>query len=62
MPIFNYKCSDCGNSFDLLTGEDKSCTKCGSQDIVRNYSSFEFNANVNKDSGSGSCSSGCCGF
>ncbi|MDD3777074.1 MAG: zinc ribbon domain-containing protein [Actinomycetota bacterium] len=62
MPIYSYKCKSCGNSFDLLTGEELACTKCGSQEIEKNYASFEFNANVDKSSGCGSCGGGCCGF
>ncbi len=62
MPVFNYKCNNCGHDFDLLLGvgdkkEELVCTNCKSEDIQRHYSSFKFNANVREK---GQCSSGGC--
>ena len=62
MPVFNYKCNSCGHDFDLLVGvgdnkEELVCTNCKSEDIQRNYSSFEFSVN-NREKGQ--CGTGGC--
>lgn len=59
MPIYSYKCEDCGAEFDILVGvgkgaEDLKCQKCGSKNIKRLPSSFGF-----KIEGSSSDSSSC---
>lgn len=43
MPIYSYKCKDCGREFDLLVGVGKGdqkprCQKCGSKNIERQLS------------------------
>ncbi|MCD4780695.1 MAG: zinc ribbon domain-containing protein [Candidatus Omnitrophica bacterium] len=63
MPIFSYECQKCGNTFDLLIGVtmEKSkmeCPKCQSKNIVKLISAP--NINVKKESGGGTCSTGCC--
>jgi len=40
MPIFEYKCNDCGGVFELLktTSEDNKevrCSKCGSENVTK---------------------------
>lgn len=40
MPIYEYKCSECGNTFEsyvqnLSMSESQRCPGCGSQDISR---------------------------
>jgi putative FmdB family regulatory protein len=45
MPLYNYLCSDCGASFELLIGtvhsqEKTACKECGSSNISRQMSSF----------------------
>lgn len=45
MPIYEYKCSNCGNCFELLVfnSEDEkniTCKKCGSKKIKKVISSF----------------------
>jgi putative FmdB family regulatory protein len=66
MPIFDYRCKDCGEEFDLLIGknaseEEKKCTKCGSKKIERKYSSFGVNMNNKPDIPScPTCSTGTC--
>ena len=40
VPLYEYKCRDCGTSFTLLIGvvaedDDERCAKCGSANIVR---------------------------
>lgn len=43
MPIYNYKCKDCGNIFEKLffsfndVDEDVKCSKCSSNDIIRYF-------------------------
>lgn len=45
MPIYTYKCQDCGEEFDLLVGvgrgdEKLLCPKCGGKKLGRLLSSF----------------------
>jgi len=59
VPVYSYRCEDCGAQFDLLVGvgtddEEPKCQKCGSRNIKRLLSSFGF-----KIEGSSSDSSSC---
>ena len=67
MPIYTYKCDDCGNRFDLLVGvtageTEKKCTKCGSTKIVKQLSSFSVGHAGSSESecSTGTCSTGTC--
>ncbi len=43
MPIFTYKCKECGEVFDflmLLRNEKAKCLKCGSEKIEKQISVF----------------------
>jgi putative FmdB family regulatory protein len=43
MPIFEYDCLQCRDSFAMIHGakaEDVKCPKCGSEDIKKKISSF----------------------
>jgi putative FmdB family regulatory protein len=43
MPIFEYRCQDCGTKFERIvtSGEDKqSCKQCGSEHVARLLSVF----------------------
>jgi putative FmdB family regulatory protein len=45
MPIFEYRCQDCGRKFSALVGmtalsDDGACTNCGSANTVRLVSRF----------------------
>ena len=44
MPIFEYKCGECGRMSEFLeTAGDtsvKSCAHCGSKDLVKQFSVF----------------------
>ncbi len=67
MPVYNYKCSDCSQNFEvLLRNKDDSvkCTKCGSSHIKRVYSSFDFSFKKSPAAScrSGTCSRGTCGL
>jgi putative FmdB family regulatory protein len=58
MPIYEYKCEKCGNSFEkLVFGSDKepvSCPECKAKDVKRLLSSTGFISS----SGGGGCSTG----
>jgi len=58
VPIYTYKCEDCGEEFDLLIGvvadSDKlKCKKCSSRKLKRIFSGFGIGGN--KSGGSSSC-------
>lgn len=61
MPIYEYSCNACNESFELLTTMSKAdeaiCPKCGSGDVKRLMSTF---ASVSKSStpGCDSCDMG----
>ncbi|MFH1965804.1 MAG: zinc ribbon domain-containing protein [Acidobacteriota bacterium] len=44
MPIYEYKCKECGENFDLLvlSGNQTQpvCPKCGAKDPVKQFSTF----------------------
>ncbi|HUT43781.1 MAG TPA: zinc ribbon domain-containing protein [Desulfobacterales bacterium] len=58
MPIYEYKCEKCGNSFEkLVFSSDKepvSCPECKANDVKRLLSSTGFISNT----GGSSCSTG----
>lgn len=57
MPIYEYRCRDCGAKFEILVyGDQKTaiCEKCGSEDTERLMSGF---AAAASSSGPGSCGS-----
>ena len=68
MPIFNYRCSDCGDEFEVLSKQNDApveCSKCGGKNIKKIYSSFDFSMKESVPGGScsvGGCSNGSCGL
>ncbi len=53
MPLYEYRCNECGNTFEVLVfseDEDIKCPNCGSKNVEKLISSFS--------SLSPSCSSG----
>jgi putative FmdB family regulatory protein len=58
MPLFGYKCNNCGKVFEILvlggTAEEVSCPECGAEDVTKLISSF---ATGGSDSKSNSCGS-----
>ena len=67
MPIYNYKCEDCKKDFEVLVksyGEKTKCTSCGSKDVKRIYSAFDFSLKGNPAPAcqSGGCPGGSCGI
>ncbi len=59
MPLFEYRCRDCGYEFEaLVVGTRKAvCPKCRSEDLEKKVSAFGLSAT----SGWGGRSSGGCG-
>jgi len=53
MPIYEYKCNDCGENFETLVmgGADPECPSCDSRDLSRLMSACGF---ISKSSGPGS--------
>lgn len=67
MPIYSYKCNECGTLFDLLVGvtagdKEKKCKKCSSTDIVKQLTTFSVRNSSSSDSecSTGSCATGTC--
>jgi putative FmdB family regulatory protein len=75
MPIFEYKCSACGDDFELLvrSDTDEACPRCGSSRIDKKFSVFA--SHVDHGAGAapachtgtagcdlGRCGSGLCGI
>jgi len=63
MPVFEYKCSGCGNKFDVYhkssgNMEEVVCPKCNSKESKKLFSTFA--ASVGSSSPSEGCSSGSC--
>jgi len=55
MPIYEYKCKNCGDKFELKLGvfhnkNEEKCPKCGGQNIERVFSAIS-----SQSSGSSSC-------
>lgn len=66
MPIFEYKCNDCGEQFDFLHKsinniEDVNCLSCNSENIKKLMSTFSASFS-NSGSSDFGCSDGSCGI
>lgn len=60
MPIYEYKCQECGKKFELLqrlgaTNEEVRCPECGAPKPVKQFSVFS-----SSGSSSSECESGVC--
>lgn len=44
MPIFEFNCTDCGQSFEVLirNGDSSNCPKCHSRNTQKRMSTFSF--------------------
>jgi putative FmdB family regulatory protein len=68
MPIFNYRCSDCDNEFEILSmpgDSEVECSNCGGKNLKKIFSSFDFNMKESAAGGncpSGGCQNGSCGL
>ncbi len=65
MPIFEYKCNDCGSRYEILHKSlnnlsEIECPSCGSQQSTKLLSAF--NASVSNSESANTCSGGSCGL
>jgi putative FmdB family regulatory protein len=63
MPIFEYKCNECGHKMEFLeranSSKNHSCQKCGSNELQKLFSTFSATSS-SKSGGSDSCPTGTC--
>ncbi|HCC68440.1 MAG TPA: FmdB family transcriptional regulator [Nitrospiraceae bacterium] len=59
MPIFEYRCQDCGEDFEKLLYRDcpVDCQKCGSKNVKKKFSVFGMSGVEKPSSPSSTCSS-----
>jgi len=60
MPLYEYKCQDCGCVSEFLQGvvqdeETPVCRNCGSTNLVRLFSTFAVGSGASDNSPEGSC-------
>jgi len=62
MPIFEYRCQDCGNKFEaiLLGSQQPECPKCHTQNLQQELSTFAVAAKSSSSSASGCGADNCC--
>lgn len=67
MPIFEYKCEDCGTRFEKLVRRSDdpaalACPGCGKKDLRQEFSTFSAHANGSPESqpAPGGCPAGMC--
>lgn len=62
MPIFEYKCADCGEDFEkLIFGKEAiRCPKCNSESVKKKFSTFGMSGVENPGTGGGSSACGSC--
>ncbi|MCK5686743.1 zinc ribbon domain-containing protein [bacterium] len=65
MPIFEYKCEDCGEVSDILilSGNDGNkiiCDKCKSENVKKLIPSNVHS--ISRSAGNDTCTTGCCPF
>jgi putative FmdB family regulatory protein len=63
MPIFTYKCKDCGEVFDFLMlnkSEKPKCKKCGSKNLEKQFAAFGVRMGESSSTSSSSCPTGTC--
>jgi putative FmdB family regulatory protein len=63
MPIFEYKCEDCGTIFEKLVrnGVAVECPSCGQSRVEKQLSTFAtYSGNRRSEPAAGGCPSGMC--
>lgn len=65
MPIFEYRCSDCDNKFEVLhrsstNQKEVSCPECQSANVSKLLSAFSANVPAGSSASAGSCATGNC--
>ena len=63
MPIYEYKCQDCGTKFEKLVrrsaeASETECPSCGQKHLKQEYSTFAAHANGGKQADGPMCPSG----
>jgi putative FmdB family regulatory protein len=66
MPLYEYRCRDCGNQFEILQGlgegaEGLSCTSCGAAALDKRYSTFAAHGGGAALEADGGCDAADCG-
>ena len=66
MPVFEYKCIDCNNKFEILhkssiNQQEVTCQRCNSSKNKKLFSAFSASVDTSSFSGS-SCTTGNCGI
>jgi putative FmdB family regulatory protein len=77
MPLYEYRCRDCGNQFEILQrlgegGAGLSCTRCGAAALDKQFSTFATGGGSSSgfeavagcdasDCGAGAGAGDCCG-
>ena len=65
MPLFDYKCQNCGKIVEILvTGSEENlkCQDCGSENMTKLVSAHSSISGTNKMSMPGPGDTGCCGL
>ena len=63
MPIFEYKCQECGEEFEKLVfgqSTDVACVKCDSKKVKKKFSVFGMSGAGNSGAGCSTCNSSSC--
>lgn len=65
MPVFEYKCNDCGSKYDFfhkssVNKDEATCPKCGSTKNKKLFSAFATSNSSDSSFSSSSCESGNC--
>jgi len=63
MPIYTYKCKNCGQIFDFLKlkkSEKAKCKKCGSTNLEKQFAAFGVRMNDSSSTSGSSCPTGTC--
>ncbi len=64
MPLFEYKCKQCGHTMELLQRSGHPgvlrCEKCGSKTLQKLVSTFSTGQDTSTTGGSNSCPTGMC--
>jgi len=64
MPIYEYKCEQCGRQFDFLakrlSDRPEACPDCGAPSLRKQLSTFSARIAVGPTGGESSCPSGTC--
>ncbi|MGA2267523.1 MAG: zinc ribbon domain-containing protein [Bryobacteraceae bacterium] len=66
MPIYEYRCEDCGTKFEKLVrrsaeGSELECPSCGQKHLKQELSTFAAHANGGSKAEMPACASGRCG-